>query len=934
MVKLKKYKFLYIFSFCLVHFSCYAQFYSQGENPSSVKWSQINTENFQVIFDENAKENALKVANVLDRIYEYGYANLEKKPEKISIVLQSHMTVSNGFVTLAPRRSEFYTTAPQDNDVIDWLGLLTIHEYRHVVQIDKLNQGLTKLAYLLLGEQGRGFLFGLTTPLWFMEGDAVGMETALTHAGRGRLPSFEMGLRTQVLTEGYYTYHKASFGSYKDIVPSQYPFGYFMTTYVKNHYGRAIWSKILNRIGKNPLVPFRFSTALKKEIGMGTGKLYKKMIQEMDSLWTKQGDVLTYTESKTINLRKNTIPLNYRFPKSNQKNVIYAVKKGFSEITKFVQLDTLGNEKIIYQPINYNEASFFSNGKQLVWTETSPDIRWEYRNFSEVKILDLKTQKVNTFLKKTKLFYPTLNPSGISLTAVNFDEFGLGKLVVYDIKSKNISFEWNVKVGEEVKNPSWLSDTEIVFIHYTPQGNALKSINIKSRELTTYIEHQYIQMRNPITTNTHIYFEASFSGIQNIYVVDLNTKNAFQVTSSKYGAFDPSIFENELYYSDYTSVGYDVVRNTIDTEKWIPLEDIQNQSVQYYQEMVKQEGNVNLLDSISTNEYEISRYHKWKHLINLHSWQPFSLNENDGYKPLQGIELKSQNKLSSTILHYRYQNIRTENLKKHELDIIYNAFFPKLMITPYYHKYTNIETSSGLLIHELNDRGLKLNTNIPFRFVSNHLCHSYIPFIQSRWVNRSFQLEDRDETVNYIPLEVGTAIIITTPRAKRDIVSKWELQSTVLYGYTLDNALNEEGLFFRLQGNIPSLFQHHVLSVAWEYQNATEENLILSNRIRLPRGNQSVLRVGDAQSLFINYIFPIAYPDTEFGFLAYFQRIKANLFFDYVQAKEIEALYSYGTEITFDLNALRYSYLLDVGVRVSRVQNQQMMYEPMINVSF
>ena len=59
-------------------------------------------------------------------------------------------------------------------------------------------------------------------PSWFWEGDAVITETLLSSSGRGRLPSFERGLRTLILSGGEYDYVTAMLGSYAEFVPDYY----------------------------------------------------------------------------------------------------------------------------------------------------------------------------------------------------------------------------------------------------------------------------------------------------------------------------------------------------------------------------------------------------------------------------------------------------------------------------------------------------------------------------------------------------------------------------------------------------------------------------------------------------------------------------------------------------------------------------------------
>ena len=54
-----------------------------------------------------------------------------------------------------------------------------------------MNKGFTKVLSYILGEQAPGGVLGLYIPSWFLEGDAVSTETALSNSGRGRTCAFE-----------------------------------------------------------------------------------------------------------------------------------------------------------------------------------------------------------------------------------------------------------------------------------------------------------------------------------------------------------------------------------------------------------------------------------------------------------------------------------------------------------------------------------------------------------------------------------------------------------------------------------------------------------------------------------------------------------------------------------------------------------------------
>ncbi|RYF49587.1 MAG: hypothetical protein EOO39_45385, partial [Cytophagaceae bacterium] len=146
-----------------------------SQNPTSLRWYRLSTPHFRVLYPTGFDSTAQRTAKRLESLYEPASASLQKQPRRISVLLQNQTTNSNGFVTLFPRRSEFFAVAPQDPSLLgtfDWLDLLAVHEYRHVVQNDKALQGYGRVLYTFLGNTGLGLPL-LTVPDWFAEGDAV-----------------------------------------------------------------------------------------------------------------------------------------------------------------------------------------------------------------------------------------------------------------------------------------------------------------------------------------------------------------------------------------------------------------------------------------------------------------------------------------------------------------------------------------------------------------------------------------------------------------------------------------------------------------------------------------------------------------------------------------------------------------------------------------
>ena len=149
---------------------------------------------------------------------------------------------------------ELVTTPPQDSYAQDWISQLSLHEYRHVVQISQLCQGFTSALSLLREKLPRGSVSALL-PSWLYEGDAVVNETVNSQAGRGRVPGFEMPLRTMLLeNRKLFTYSKALLGSYRDFVPDQYQYGYPMVSYGMARYGEKTWPDAFNYTARNPFL--------------------------------------------------------------------------------------------------------------------------------------------------------------------------------------------------------------------------------------------------------------------------------------------------------------------------------------------------------------------------------------------------------------------------------------------------------------------------------------------------------------------------------------------------------------------------------------------------------------------------------------------------------------------------------------------------------
>ena len=150
----------------------FSQYYDTGQDPASLKWVQIKTERFKVIYPENYGQGGIEFAKSLDDAYSRLGSLFPQKKFRIPVIIHNYTTNSNGYVAWAPRRMEIYPTPEQNTIPLDPVKQLSIHELTHVLQMESLNKGFSKGMSFLFGEQ----IFGVVAfllPLWYLEGDAV-----------------------------------------------------------------------------------------------------------------------------------------------------------------------------------------------------------------------------------------------------------------------------------------------------------------------------------------------------------------------------------------------------------------------------------------------------------------------------------------------------------------------------------------------------------------------------------------------------------------------------------------------------------------------------------------------------------------------------------------------------------------------------------------
>ncbi|HTN17788.1 MAG TPA: hypothetical protein VL092_08920, partial [Chitinophagaceae bacterium] len=87
-----------------------AQSSVSGDNPADIHWKAIQSKAVKVIFPEGNTAEAQRVSNIINYIHDSAGVTIGNKRKHLNLLLQTNQVVSNGYVALAPFRSEFYAT--------------------------------------------------------------------------------------------------------------------------------------------------------------------------------------------------------------------------------------------------------------------------------------------------------------------------------------------------------------------------------------------------------------------------------------------------------------------------------------------------------------------------------------------------------------------------------------------------------------------------------------------------------------------------------------------------------------------------------------------------------------------------------------------------------------------------------------------------------
>ena len=664
----------------IFHTISYAQFYTVGDNPASVRWSSTETPHYRIVYPEGLDSLAMAYGRNLEKYRipvgrTAGYTPGECIRVKMPVILHAFNAQSNGSVAWAPKRISLFTSPqPYDPEAMPWATMLAIHEQRHAAQMQTGLSGAFRPFGWFFGEMFNGLVAGLYFSNEMLEGDAVIAETALSRSGRGRTADFLNYYMIAFDNGDFRNWNKWRFGSQRNNTLNHYAAGYLMFSGIRYLYGTDDFvGQYTHHISRRPYDVNGFETVLKKTTGKNLKTAYKEIADTLNRMWQEE-----------IEARKPFIPSSEIMDTPTRyteyyNNIfcgddLFTVREGKSVAPALVKISPAGKMRIISSfPHSASQLCLSEQRNRIYWSETVPDIRWGQKKNSLIRYYDTKKHIRRTITHQGRLFSPSISEDGTYLCTSEYFDRGNTGLAILDPDNGEKTASVTAPDSLQVTTSTWIKD-RIYVTAVSEHGYGIYSIGFEDNRFKndwkTVLCPQPVQITNFGSEDGMLYFTSDRTGVNEYYRLDADSGELVQLTSTRYGANDfvysPS--GEYLYYSAERHGGKLIEKTPSDSllEKRVDFADIHKYRVADKLSLQEKKRAESDTTSAVSENFEFTppeRYRRFPHLLKIHSWAPFYF-DSDNLKQLSGDRFYevlslgaaaiSQNDLDNAIASFGY----------------------------------------------------------------------------------------------------------------------------------------------------------------------------------------------------------------------------------------------------------------------------------------
>ena len=653
-----------------------AQFSLTGDDPAALRWRQMETENFRLIFpageDSLARVYGAELESArLRNARSSGFLVGQSYRAKMPVVLHSRHVLPNASVTWAPKRMDIFTVNdPYAPTAMPWVRNLAIHEGRHAAQMQFGAAGGLKPFHWFFGEMAAGAFAGVFPGPAFLEGDAVVAETALSRSGRGRQADFLGYLMPAFDCGDWRDFYKWSYGSNRHYTPDHYRVGYLTIAGARVFFDDPLFTQeYFSRVVSKGWI-LNLQKTVREASGMSFKESFRAIEENFRNIWSEEAARRgPFMPSRQVT-RTPWRHTEYAGAVATDGSGIFSLKSGIAAPKSLVRIDPAGNEKRIRSFASYaSDLSLDSEGQRIFWSESVPGLRWSLGGASRIRYVNLsKPGRVHDLTKSGRYFNPAPSRDGKVIAATEYPHSGGSRIVLLDAADGSARKAFIAPDSLQFTESAWIGER---LFAAGLSGNGMGVYEIVGRmadgkaALIRLLDPQPVTLSHPRSVpeeETLLAFLCDRTGVTELYSLDVENSKLRQLTSTRYGISSPVFSADTLYYSSLAASDrpedYKQGRMMYATAvSDLPITEVRYENIHKYpvaDALTAQE--TALGDSIAVAaEVKFSqpeRYSKIR-LPHIHSWAPVYFNY-DNVESISGDDYYKTASLGATAL---FQNL-------------------------------------------------------------------------------------------------------------------------------------------------------------------------------------------------------------------------------------------------------------------------------------
>jgi hypothetical protein len=552
-----------------------------------LRWYTLETPHFRVTYHDGLEPVAQRAGAIAERAYTQLRGPLGQTPSEIvEIIITDDTDFANGSAGAVPYDAiRLYATAPDDMSALgeydDWLNELITHEYTHVVHVDNVS-GLPALLNKIMGKTA---IPNQWQPRFILEGLAVTMETALTSGGRLRSSQFDMFLRADVLENNFARLDQMS-GT-----PRRYPganvwylYGSSFISFIVDTYGPEVYAAVADDYGAQ-VIPW----AINRSIRRVTGRTYEELYDGWQ-LTLRQRYLTQAAAIRARGLREGK-PLTHHGESASgarlsgscstlgKPSLVYQRDDGNST-GGFYELSLDGQEVALRARAVGHQLSFAPDCSLVFDNNAISRRRYSFQDLFRQLPGTSSTEEGATRVRMThglRARHADVSPDGRMLAFVTNDRS------TSTLRIANLTPDFSLEGAralvrsaryEQAYGPRFSKDGRRVVYSVWKNGGMrdIRVVDVASGQFHELTSDRAIDLQPTFSADgERVYFASDRSGVSNIYVYDLASRELRQVTNVVNGAYFPELSADEktLVYTGYTSRGWDLFVMPNDPSRWL-----------------------------------------------------------------------------------------------------------------------------------------------------------------------------------------------------------------------------------------------------------------------------------------------------------------------------------------------------------------------------